>query len=52
MTTLSFLLQKVNSVFFKRIPKDQSGIREEIARMKAERLARRAQREAEEAKIV
>ncbi|PPQ89113.1 hypothetical protein CVT25_006485 [Psilocybe cyanescens] len=33
-----------------RIPTDQSGVREELARIKAERLARRAQREAEEAK--
>ena len=35
---------------FQRIPKDQSEIREEIAMMKAERLARRAERESEEAK--
>ncbi|KAF4615251.1 hypothetical protein D9613_002766 [Agrocybe pediades] len=32
------------------IPTDQSGIREELARIKAERLMKRAQREAEEAK--
>ncbi|KAF8911946.1 hypothetical protein CPB84DRAFT_1760843 [Gymnopilus junonius] len=32
-----------------RIPTDQSGVREELARIKAERLQRRAQREAEEA---
>ncbi|KAF9533435.1 hypothetical protein CPB83DRAFT_845254 [Crepidotus variabilis] len=30
------------------IPTDQSGIREEIARIKAERLAKRVQREAED----
>ncbi|KAF8201476.1 hypothetical protein BJ912DRAFT_945470 [Pholiota molesta] len=30
------------------IPKEQSAIREELARIKAERLARRAQRELEE----
>jgi len=34
----------------KHIPTDQSGIREELARIKAERLMRRAQKEAEEAK--
>jgi len=33
-----------------RIPTDQSGVREELARIKAERLVKRAQREAEEAK--
>lgn len=41
---------RFQSCFFQRIPKDQSGIREEIARMKAERIARRAEREAAEAK--
>ncbi|KAF8803529.1 hypothetical protein BYT27DRAFT_7144825 [Phlegmacium glaucopus] len=33
-----------------RIPKDQSGVREELARIKAERLLKQAQREAEEEK--
>ncbi|KIM48877.1 hypothetical protein M413DRAFT_438050 [Hebeloma cylindrosporum] len=33
-----------------RIPTDQAGVREELARIKAERIARRAQREAEERK--
>ncbi|EDR11277.1 uncharacterized protein LACBIDRAFT_315917 [Laccaria bicolor S238N-H82] len=32
-----------------QIPTDQSGVREELARIKSERLAKRAAREAEEA---
>jgi len=31
-----------------RIPKDQNGVREELARIKAERLLKQARREAEE----
>ena len=41
---------QIHSVYFQRIPTDQAGVREELARIKAERIARRAQREAEEQK--
>jgi len=37
----------VHSILFQRIPTDQAGVRAEIARIKAERIARRAQREEE-----
>jgi hypothetical protein len=35
------------SSFFQTIPKDQNGVREELARIKAERLLKQAQRQAE-----
>ena len=49
---VSFLpLEKLVYIFLsftQQIPKNQNGVREELARIKAERLVKQAQREAEE----